>query len=134
MFSSIKFPFDSDFIDSFLNYVILKRYHPNERSLIKDAEIYNSCVNMGRSINIIANCSDRRDRVNDFIEKNPSIASYKEIATSKCADELSETHMLNHSTIRQSDDVPSYNSVLTSMKYNEKLANLEKCIEDASKI
>jgi hypothetical protein len=131
-----KFPVDSDFVESYLNSFILQAYFFNHEKghakedvnqVTRDSLIYAQCVNLNEQVNKLADCSERKENVDKFIEKNPSIAALKTSAVEKCSKELEEAHSLRFSQFREDN---AYKRTLFSFKAMEKEENLKKCIDN----
>ena len=59
-----KFTPESDFVDSFVSYFLLK-----ESNLKEEALTFAECVNLNKATTIMANCSDKRDKINKYFDK-----------------------------------------------------------------
>lgn len=87
-----KYPVESDFLDSYLNYFILKSFYANSK-IANDADVFKSCVHLNPAFVNLANCSDRRDNVNNFITSNEEgFNKYRNIAIESCKNELLSSH------------------------------------------
>ena len=80
----IKYPIESDFIDSFINSILLNLSSKTSYSIKKDAEVYMKCVNLDPIANKLSNCSASRDRVNEYIESDEKIKEAKASAIANC--------------------------------------------------
>jgi hypothetical protein len=130
-----KFSLDSDFVDSFLNYQLIKQYYKTKdnKSIIEDARIFNNCVNMNPFNTVVSNCSDRRDRVNEFIDTHiAAFEGYKTYAKENCSNELFAAFGLNHSLNRNANINSSYTTMLNEMNLKEKEESLSKCLAGLS--
>jgi hypothetical protein len=88
-----KYPFNSDYVDSYLNYFLLSRTRVAE-----DASAYKNCVYMNPISLTLTNCADRRERVNEFLsEKKEQIESLKSVVTGNCGKLLMEAFLLDKS-------------------------------------
>lgn len=126
-----KFPLDSDFVDSYLNYQIINKFYKTKehKSILDDAKIYNNCVNMNPYNAVLSNCSDRRDNVNAFIDSNlAGFEAFKLFAKESCLNELNSAFGVNHSLNRNANINSAYTIMLNEMKLKEKEESLSKCL------
>jgi hypothetical protein len=125
---NIKFPIESDFVDSYLNDFIIRSYFSDNTDAQTDSDIFKRCVHMNPLVLKISNCADRRDNVNSFIEAN--LAKFNEVRTSiieNCTRELSEAYSVDK--ILSKNNEATFNSFLSSAKLKEKESSLNICLK-----
>ena len=61
-----KFPFHSDYVDSYLNYFL---FSLSGNNLKHDALAFKNCVYLNPISLTLTNCADRRDKINEFISE-----------------------------------------------------------------
>jgi hypothetical protein len=83
-----KFSFDSDYVDSFLDSVLLSKF---PYSISKHGEIYAKCVNMYSPALKIADCEKAKSIVEEF-NKNEEYIEKKNKVKENCQDELYKAH------------------------------------------
>jgi hypothetical protein len=118
-----KFTPESDFVDSFVNYFLLK-----ETKLRHEARTFAECVNLNKTTTIMANCSDKRDKINKYFESNDEVRSSKDKLLRSCSAQILKAHfpfyLLNQST----------NSITDQMFLKQSLDNnmnsLKKCLDE----
>lgn len=129
-----KFPFESDFVDSYLNYFILKNYKPSNSNtdenlddMTKSAEAFNKCVSLHKKSILLSDCAGLRDNVNSYVEANAYVNLLKGIAKENCAEELINAHNINYGIHRELSESP-YNMNLLRTKYPDAEKTLRDCI------
>jgi hypothetical protein len=93
-----KYSVESDFLQNYLNFFIISRFYKNDEnsSILNDAQVFNSCVHLNPSSFNLANCADRRERVESFISSNEeAFNKFRNIAVENCKSDLLNAHGIN---------------------------------------
>lgn len=85
-----KFPIESDFIDSFLNYFIISNKN-KDFNVSKQSLIFAKCVNLNNQTLRIGDCSRARELTYQFLESN-DLNAPKEQILSECSKQVSLAH------------------------------------------
>ncbi len=118
------FTLDSDYIDSYNNYKILKSILPNNYSLIKDANVFNMCVHLDQIALKFANCENSRDRVKEAFEEL-NLSQLKEKVKENCKEYL----IKDYSNFKQTFSTNKFNGSIYQKQLKDSYS-LEKCIKD----
>ena len=121
-----KFTLQSDFVDSFLNRVILQSRYGNSHNIVNDASVFEGCVNLNTFNLNFSECGNKRDSVNSFIEAN-ELGAFKQQVSEACNSEILEAFSLVHLQHRQ-PNVSVFNGLLNQVALKESLNNLSQCI------
>jgi hypothetical protein len=115
-----KFTIESDFVDSFLNYIIL-----NKSKVSDDAHVFAQCVNLNKAASTIADCSGKRDRIANYLENNEKAQKTREEVLSNCSSQLLKAHipyyLLNQQNVSVTD------RLFLKDAFNEGVSQLKKC-------
>ncbi len=120
-----KFNIQCDFVDSFLNRIILEHKHRNE-DITNDAKVFEACVNLNTFNLNFSECGVKRDRVNTFFEDN-GLNGFKQQVTESCSNELLEAHSLVYLQHRNNFN-NLLSKVINQIAIRESLQNLSECI------
>lgn len=120
-----KFTVQSDFVDSFLNRIVLQQKYQNDE-IVNDAKIYESCVNLNAFNLNFSECGLKRDKVNAFIESN-DINSFKQQVAENCTSELLEAHSLVYLQHRNNFS-NIFANVINQIALRDSLDSLVQCI------
>lgn len=125
-----KYPINSDFVESYLNYFIIQKYYDkNSRGVAVDALIYRNCVNLNHLNINISMCGERREKVEKFIEsKKEDFNKVRDVTVEKCHSELRDAFYGSRIFSDDIDNVSYSEKQYVWMKLKEKEDNLEKCI------
>lgn len=91
----IKYSIESDFVTSFLDYIIIKELAPQNYGLIKDSKVFSQCVNLHPASLKLADCAGSRDRIQAFVSSNENFDPIKAKTITDCADQLLNYHTAN---------------------------------------
>lgn len=120
-----KFTTQSDFVDSFLNRVILDAKF-NKEEIANDAKIYEACVNLNMFNLNFSECGDKRDKVESFIDNN-QLQGFKQQLVENCSNEVLESHSLAYQEHRNQFTSP-YGKIINQLALKDSLSNLSQCI------
>ena len=120
-----KFTIQSDFVDSFLNRVILQHRNKNQ-GIVNDAKIFEACVNLNTFNMNFSECGVKRDNVNSFIEDN-GLSGFKQQVAESCMAELMEAHSLVYLQHRNNFN-SVYSKVINQITLRQSLNDLTECI------
>jgi hypothetical protein len=120
-----KFTVTCDFVDSFLNRVILQQKYNNEE-IVNDAKIFEACVNLNPFNINFSECGLKRDKVAAFIESN-DLNSFKQQVAETCTAELLEAHSLAYLQHRNNFS-NIFSNVMNQVALRDSLDSLNQCI------
>lgn len=115
---------DSEYIDSYNNYKILKSITPNNYSIIKDANVFNMCLHLDQIALKFANCEISRDRVKEAFE-DINLNQLKEKVKENCKEHL----IKDYSNFKQTFSTNKFNGSIYQKQLKDSYS-LEKCIKD----
>lgn len=119
-----KYPFHSDYVDSYLNYFFL-----NSTRVGDDAYAFKNCVYLNPLSLTLTNCSDRRDRVNEYISNyKEQFDTIKSHATENCGKLVMEAFLLDKSLNSGKEKFSSDDKKNLYARYAEKEMELSECI------
>lgn len=120
-----KFTVQSDFVDSFLNRVVLQTKFPGH-PIVQAASIFEGCVNLNKLNLNISECGNKRDEVNAFFESN-DLAGFKAQVAENCTAQLLEAHTLTHLQHRDAQE-NALSNFMNKIYLKESLSNLQDCV------
>jgi hypothetical protein len=126
-----KYPVESDFLQSYLNSFVIGRFFNKDEnfSLVNDAKVFNSCVHLNPTAYNLANCSDKRDRVEAFIaSQEETFNKYRTVAIENCKSELMNAHGISVHFEKDLRKTSASELNLLSMKKNKAEDNLFACV------
>jgi hypothetical protein len=126
----LKYPIESDFIQSYLNLFVIGNFIKNNQ-IYNDAAIFNSCVHLNTSAFNLANCSDRRDKVDKFINENEELFNkYKNVSAENCQKELLLAHNINAELEKDSLNMKASERNFLNFKEREATKALYDCVKN----
>ena len=120
----LKYPIESDFIDSFINSILLNLSSNASYSIKKDAEVYMKCVNLDPIANKFSNCSASRDRVNEYIDSDDKIKEAKSAAIANCSEVIYNLYSQINS------EKNDYSNALKFNQINKNKETFKSCVND----
>jgi hypothetical protein len=127
-----KYPVESDFLQSYLNFFILSRFYNKDEnfSLVNDAKVFNSCVHLNPSSFNLANCADRREKVESFITtQEEAFNKYRNIAVENCKPELLNAHGISVHLEKDLRGIRASELNLLKMQKNKAEESLAACVK-----
>ena len=129
MIESQKYSLESDFVQSYINKFLIQKLFFTNRLILNDASVFSSCVNMNQLSLNLANCTSRRERVENFIQENEEkFKPYKD-SIEKCTPQLHFAYSLQRNFDTNKSLSHTEKNFLTSqLKKAEK--QLEECLDN----
>jgi hypothetical protein len=120
-----KFTVQSDFVDAFLNRIVLQSKFP-EDPIANDAYIFEGCVNLSKMNLNLSECGNKRDHVASFMEAN-GLAGFKQQVAESCGGEVMEAHSLQF--LRHKNSFHNvFSGFLNEVALNDALNTLSQCV------
>jgi len=116
-----KFTLESDFVDSFVNYFVVKKLN---NQIENDALSFAECVNLYKDTTKVADCSNKRDIVNNFFENNEEARNAKEKLKASCSEEIKKAHLSFYNLFK---DTQINTFLLLKNNYRDNLDKLNNC-------
>lgn len=128
MIESQKYSIESDYVQTYLNKFIIQTLFFKNQAIINDAFVFSRCVNMVPLANNLANCSSRRDRVENFLNENEETVKPFREAAEKCTSELQFAFSINRN-LETDNNLKFSEKNFFNYKRNKAEKELKACID-----
>ena len=125
--SDNKFSVESDFVDSYLNSLLISSLPSTDYNLRAKANIFSNCVNLVNLTLKTQNCSEARDSLAEIIESE-DFKSSKEKVLGECSESLLLSHRLYYELNSKSHSPASY--LTLSGRYHIQSQDLKNCMKN----